>query len=135
MKLVFATNNLNKLQEVQEMLTGHIKLVSLKDIGCLEDIPETAKTLKGNAKIKADHITEYYGYNCFADDTGLEVHSLNGAPGVHSARYGGEPRDAHKNMDKLLKNLIGKEDSRPCHSVKNDIRQQPLQVQSASAWH
>ena len=66
------------------MLSGHIQLVSLKDIGCLENIPETAKTLEGNARIKADHITEHYGYNCFADDTGLEVHSLNGVPGVHS---------------------------------------------------
>lgn len=105
MKLVFATNNQNKLKEVQQMLSDHIELLSLKDIGCFEDIPETADTLKGNAKIKADHVTKNYGYDCFADDTGLEVDSLNGEPGVYSARYGGEPRDADKNMNKLLKNL------------------------------
>ncbi len=102
MKLVFATNNLNKLAEVQQMLPDSIELVSLKDIGCYEDIPETATTLEGNAQIKANHITETYGYNCFADDTGLEVESLNGAPGVYSARYAGEPSNADNNMDKLL---------------------------------
>ena len=110
MKLVFATNNPNKLKEVQEILGNQIELLSLKDIGCFEDIAETATTLEGNAKIKADHITENYGYDCFADDTGLEVASLNGKPGVYSARYGGEPRDADKNMDKLLRNLEGKSD-------------------------
>lgn len=110
MKLVFATNNPNKLKEVQEMLSDHIELVSLKDIGCFEDIPETASTLEGNAKIKADHITNKYGYDCFADDTGLEVDSLNGEPGVYSARYGGEEKNAEKNMDKLLINLKGKSD-------------------------
>lgn len=102
MKLVFATNNLNKLAEVQQMLPDSIELVSLKDIGCYEDIPETATTLEGNAQIKANHITETYGYNCFADDTGLEVEALNGAPGVYSARYAGEPSNADNNMDKLL---------------------------------
>lgn len=110
MKLVFATNNLNKLKEVQEMLSDTIELLSLKDIGCFEDIPETAETLEGNAKIKADHVTKNYGYDCFADDTGLEVDSLHGEPGVYSARYGGEPRDADKNMNKLLLNLEDKED-------------------------
>lgn len=110
MKLVFATNNLNKLKEVQEMLSDEIELLSLKDIGCFEDIPETANTLEGNARIKANHITKNYGYDCFADDTGLEVPSLNGEPGVYSARYAGSPRNAEKNMDKLLSNLADKED-------------------------
>lgn len=110
MKLVFATNNPNKLKEVQEMLSDHIQLLSLKDIGCFEDIAETATTLEGNAKIKADHVTKNYGYDCFADDTGLEVNSLNGEPGVYSARYGGLPRSAENNMNKLLKNLEDKTD-------------------------
>ncbi|MCH2032055.1 MAG: non-canonical purine NTP diphosphatase [Tenacibaculum sp.] len=105
MKLVFATNNLNKLKEVQEMLPESIELLSLKDIGCFEDIEETATTLEGNAKIKANHITENYQYNCFADDTGLEVEALNGDPGVYSARYAGEPANAENNMQKLLDNL------------------------------
>lgn len=107
MKLVFATNNLNKLKEVQEMLPESIELLSLKDIGCFEDIEETATTLEGNAKIKANHITENYQYNCFADDTGLEVEALNGDPGVYSARYAGEPANAENNMQKLLDNLKG----------------------------
>lgn len=109
MKLVFATNNLNKLKEVQEILSNRITLLSLKDIGCFEEIKETATTLEGNAKLKADYISKNYGYDCFADDTGLEVESLNGDPGVYSARYGGEPRDAKKNMSKLLTNLEDKE--------------------------
>ena len=110
MKLVFATNNLNKLKEVQEMLSEKIELLSLKDIGCTEEIEETATTLEGNSKLKADHITEHYQYDCFADDTGLEVDSLEGAPGVYSARYGGEPRNADRNIDKLLKELQNKDD-------------------------
>ncbi|WP_442265639.1 non-canonical purine NTP diphosphatase [Tenacibaculum sp. ZS6-P6] len=105
MKLVFATNNLNKLKEVQEMLPDSIELLSLKDINCFEDIEETATTLEGNAKIKANHITNHYNYNCFADDTGLEVEALQGEPGVYSARYAGEPANAENNMTKLLKNL------------------------------
>ncbi len=109
MKLVFATNNLNKLAEVQKMLPSSIQLLSLKDINCFDDIEETASTLKGNAKIKANYITEKFGYNCFADDTGLEVDSLQGAPGVYSARYAGEPANAENNMQKLLTELQGKE--------------------------
>jgi len=109
MKLVFATNNLGKLKEVQEMLPNSIELLSLKDIGCHEEIEETASTLEGNAQIKANHITENYGYNCFADDTGLEVEILNGEPGVYSARYAGEPANAENNMNKLLNNLKTKE--------------------------
>jgi len=105
MKLVFATNNPNKLREVQNMLPESIQLQTLKDIGCIEDIEETETTLEGNAKLKADYVTENYQHNCFADDTGLEVESLEGRPGVYSARYGGYPRDAHKNMDKLLSEL------------------------------
>ncbi len=105
MKLVFATNNLNKLAEVQKMLPTTIELLSLKDINCFDDIEETATTLEGNAQIKANHISEKYGYNCFADDTGLEVTALNGAPGVYSARYAGEPTNAESNMQKLLNEL------------------------------
>ncbi|SEB84479.1 XTP/dITP diphosphohydrolase [Tenacibaculum sp. MAR_2009_124] len=105
MKLVFATNNLNKLAEVQKMLPNSIELLSLKDIHCFEDIAETSSTLEGNAQIKANHISDNYQYNCFADDTGLEVAALNGAPGVYSARYAGEPANAENNMQKLLNEL------------------------------
>lgn len=105
MQLVFATNNLNKLKEVQSLIPKHIKLLSLKDIGCFEDVPETQETIKGNAIQKAEYIKTYYGYDCFADDTGLEVGALNHEPGVYSARYAGEQRNANDNMDKLLVNL------------------------------
>ena len=108
MKLVFATNNLHKLKEVQEMLSNTIELLSLKDIGCFEDIEETESTLEGNAKLKADYITEKYGFDCFADDTGLEVEALDGKPGVYSARYAGEHGNAEKNMEKLLNELQNK---------------------------
>ena len=108
MKLVFATNNLNKLKEVQEILSDSIEVLSLKDIGCFEDVEETEATLEGNARLKADHITKNYGYHCFADDTGLEVDALDGKPGVYSARYGGEHGNSEKNMQKLLKELQGK---------------------------
>ena len=108
MKLVFATNNLHKLKEVQEMLSNAIEVLSLKDIGCFEDIEETESTLEGNAKLKADYITEKYGFDCFADDTGLEVEALDGKPGVYSARYAGEHGNAEKNMEKLLIELQNK---------------------------
>ncbi|MEZ7945707.1 MAG: non-canonical purine NTP diphosphatase [Flavobacteriaceae bacterium] len=108
MKLVFATNNIHKLKEVQEMLSNTIEVLSLKDIGCFEDVEETETTLEGNAKLKADHIIKKYGYHCFADDTGLEVDALDGRPGVFSARYGGEHGNSEKNMQKLLKELHGK---------------------------
>ncbi|MGY5351426.1 non-canonical purine NTP diphosphatase [Wenyingzhuangia sp. IMCC45533] len=108
MEIVFATHNKNKLKEVAAMLPN-IKLFSLSDIGCNEDIPETADTLEGNAKIKANYVTDKYGYSCFADDTGLLVGALNGAPGVYSARYAGEDGNAEKNMDLLLKNLNHKD--------------------------
>ncbi len=105
MEIVFATNNLNKLKEVQALVPKNIKLLSLKDINCNEDIPETQDTIEGNAIQKANYIKDHYGYDCFADDTGLEVSVLNGAPGVYSARYAGEQRDANDNMTKLLKEL------------------------------
>ena len=108
MKLVFATNNLHKLKEVQEMLSNSIEVLSLKDIGCFEDIEETEITLEGNAKLKADYITKKYGFDCFADDTGLEVEALDGKPGVYSARYAGEHGNAEKNMEKLLVELQNK---------------------------
>jgi XTP/dITP diphosphohydrolase len=107
MKLVFASNNKNKLQEIRHQLPDDIELLSLEDIGCTEDIPETADTIEGNAILKADYVTQRYGYNCFADDTGLEVAALNGAPGVYSARYAGEEKSAEANMNKLLGELQG----------------------------
>ena len=108
-KLVFATNNKNKLQEVQTMLTN-FEIVSLADIGCFEDIPETADTLEGNSIIKANFVTEKYGLNCFADDTGLEVKSLNNEPGVYSARYAGSDNNSENNIQKLLTELKNKSD-------------------------
>ena len=108
MKLVFASNNKNKIQEIQALVPNTIQIVSLEEIGCTEDIPETADTIEGNAILKANYVTEKYGYDCFADDTGLEVVALNGAPGVYSARYAGEQKDANDNMDKLLSELKDK---------------------------
>ena len=108
MKLVFASNNKNKIQEIQALVPNTIQIVSLEEIGCTEDIPETADTIEGNAILKANYVTEKYGYDCFADDTGLEVEALNGAPGVYSARYAGEQKDANDNMDKLLSELEDK---------------------------
>lgn len=105
MKLVFASANKNKILEIKHHLPSGIELLSLEDIGCHEDIPETADTIEGNAILKADYITQNYGYDCFADDTGLEVEALNGAPGVYSARYAGEHKSAEDNMDRLLKEL------------------------------
>lgn len=110
MKLVFATHNQNKFSEVQAMLPKHIELLSLTDIGCLEDIAETAQTIEGNAILKANYVRENYKLDCFADDTGLEVKTLNNEPGVYSARYAGILHDSNANMVKLLKNLKEKED-------------------------
>jgi len=110
MDLVFATNNENKLKEIQQLLGTSINILSLKELGCLDDIPETGDTLEANALQKAKYIYERYGKNCFADDTGLEVDVLNGAPGVYSARYAGEEKSAEKNMDKILSELQGVED-------------------------
>ena len=101
-------NNKNKIQEIQALVPNTIQIISLEDIGCIEDIPETAETIEGNAILKANYISSNYGYNCFADDTGLEVAALKGAPGVYSARYAGEQKDANDNMDKLLLDLKDK---------------------------
>ena len=103
--IVFATNNLHKLEEVRAIVSGGINIVSLFDIGCHDDIPETADTLEGNAQQKAKYVKEHFGYDCFADDTGLEVEALNGEPGVRSARYAGDSHDSNANMDKLLSAL------------------------------
>ncbi len=107
MKLVFATNNLHKLAEVRAILKNH-QILSLQDIGCFEDIPETKNTIKGNAIQKALYVAEKYGYYCFADDTGLEVAVLNGEPGVYSARYAGRDCNSVDNINKLLKAMKGK---------------------------
>ncbi|WP_347053070.1 non-canonical purine NTP diphosphatase [Flavobacterium olei] len=109
MKLVFASNNKNKIAEIQSMLPENIQILSLEDINCIEDIPETADTIEGNAVLKADYVTTKYGYDCFADDTGLEVNALNGEPGVYSARYAGEQKNADDNMNKLLDELKNQE--------------------------
>jgi len=106
--LVFATNNAHKLEEVAQILGDQIELRNLKDIGCEDDIPETADTLEGNALQKAKYIHSRYHLDCFADDTGLEIEALNGEPGVYSARYAGEGRDPQDNMNKVLQELQGK---------------------------
>ena len=108
-KLVIATNNAHKLEEIRAILGDKVEVLSLKDIQCDVDIPETADTLEGNAVLKAEYIYRHYGLDCFADDTGLEVEALNGAPGVYSARYaGGEGHDSEANMRKLLAEMEGK---------------------------
>ena len=108
-EIVFATNNLHKLEEIRQIIGNKFNILSLKDINCNEDIPETATTLEGNAEIKARYIKEHYGYDCFADDTGLEVEVLGGEPGVLSARYAGENHDSQANMNLLLKKMSGKD--------------------------
>ena len=106
-KFVFATNNAHKLEEVTAILGDKIELLSMKDIHCHADIPETADTLEGNALLKARYIFENYNMDCFADDTGLEVEALNGAPGVYSARYAGDAHNSEANMRKLLQDMEG----------------------------
>ncbi|MDO4163013.1 MAG: non-canonical purine NTP diphosphatase [Bacteroides sp.] len=108
-KFVFATNNAHKLEEVSAILGDKVELYSMKDIDCYDDIPETADTLEGNALLKARYIYEHYHKDCFADDTGLEVEALNGAPGVYSARYAGDAHNSEANMRKLLHDLEGVE--------------------------
>lgn len=109
MKLVFATNNKHKLDEVRKITAQHnIEVVSLADIHCHDEIPETADTLEGNALQKAQYIQDKFGLDCFADDTGLEVEALNNAPGVYSARYAGPGHDSEANMQKLLQEMEGK---------------------------
>jgi len=105
MKLVFATNNQHKLHEIQHLLGDSIELLSLNDIGCLEDIPENQPTIEGNAAEKSFYVYNKYGYNCFADDTGLEIEALNGEPGVYSARYAGDEKDPQKNIELVLSKL------------------------------
>ena len=106
-KLVFASNNAHKLAEIRSILAGRVEVVSLSDVDCHDDIPETADTLEGNALIKARHIWEHYGLYCFADDTGLEVDALDGAPGVYSARFAGEKATFEDNISLLLERLKG----------------------------
>ena len=109
MKLVFATHNLNKLKEVKEMVPEGIEILSLSDINCTEEIEETGTTLEENARIKVTYVKDHYGYDCFSDDSGLEIDSLNGAPGVYSARYAGEDKNNDNNIKKVWKNLKDKE--------------------------
>ncbi len=110
-KIVFATNNPNKLREIREILGSRFEVVSLAEIGCHDDIPETGSTLEDNALQKAQYIHDHYGLDCFADDTGLEVDALGGAPGVHSARYAeGTDHDSEANMQRLLRELAGRDD-------------------------
>lgn len=110
-RLVFATNNAHKLEEIRAILGNSIEILSLADIHCYADIPETADTLEGNARQKSRYVYEHYGLDCFADDTGLEVESLGGAPGVYSARYAdGQGHDSQANMNKLLKEMEEKND-------------------------
>lgn len=107
MKLVFATNNTHKLEEIREMLGSRHEIVSLRDIQCHEDIPEEQDTLEGNALQKARYIHDKYGLDCFADDTGLEIEALGNAPGVYSARYAGTAHDSEANMRKVLREMEG----------------------------
>ncbi len=105
MKIVFASANDNKINEIRQMLPNDIEILGLHDIGCYDEIPETASTIEGNAILKADYISSKFGFNCFADDTGLEIPALNNEPGVFSARYAGEAKSADANMDKVLQKL------------------------------
>lgn len=113
-QIVFATNNKHKLEEIRNILDNALNILSLDDINCHEDIPETGSTIEENALIKARYIKEKYGYDCFADDTGLEIKSLNNEPGVYSARYAGNDHNSEKNMQKVLENLKGKNDRSAC---------------------
>ena len=109
MALCFATNNRNKIKEIEKLLGQEYPLLGLKDIGCTVELPETQKTLEGNSLQKAEYVYHHYRTDCFADDTGLEVFALDGEPGVYSARYAGPERDSQKNMALLLENLQGKD--------------------------
>ena len=106
MKIIFATNNLNKLLEIKALMPKEIEVISLQEIGCSEDIPETGTTLEANAFQKAHYIKEHYGFDCFADDTGLEIEALKGAPGIYSARYAGPKRSAEANIKKVLYSVM-----------------------------
>lgn len=112
-EIVFATNNINKLREIRRICGDEFRILGLADIGCTEDIPETADTFEGNAELKARYVKEHYGFDCFADDSGLMVDALGGDPGVYSARYAsGEGHDSEANMNLLLKKLEGVTDRR-----------------------
>ncbi len=110
MTLVFASSNKNKLQEITQLMPSSITIKGLEDIGCTTEIPETSDTIEGNALLKAEYVKDNYQLDCFADDTGLEVTALDGAPGVYSARYAGEHCNSKDNIDKLLKEMEGVED-------------------------
>ena len=112
--LVFVTNNAHKLEEIKAILEPQFSIVSLSDLNCTDDIPETADSLEGNALLKANYIHNKFGLDCFADDTGLEVEELGGEPGVYSARYAGEDNNSEKNMSKLLSLLINKTNRKAC---------------------
>ncbi len=112
MKICFATNNPNKLKEIRQLLGNHFEVQSLEDIGCREELPENQDTLEGNSEEKARYVFDHFQVACFADDTGLEVSALHGAPGVYSARYAGSQRRSEDNMARLLAELEGKEDRR-----------------------
>jgi XTP/dITP diphosphohydrolase len=113
-KLVFATNNQHKLREIREILSGEFELLSLEDIQCFDEIPETGNTLEANASQKSHYIHDRFNVNCFSDDTGLEIYALNNEPGVLSARYAGEGRNAEDNMTKVLRNLQNQENRKAC---------------------
>jgi XTP/dITP diphosphohydrolase len=108
-KIVFATSNKNKIREVAEMLSGRYEVIPMADIGCTEDIPETSETFEGNAILKAKYLKDHYNFDCFAEDSGLEIDALDGAPGVRTARYGGMPQDPIRNMTLVLGNIKGVE--------------------------
>lgn len=114
MEIVFATHNLNKFREVQLLMPGHIRLLCLDDIQCTEAIPETGTTIAENARLKAEYVALKYCYHCFSDDTGLEVAALNGAPGIHTARYAGAHKNTEDNIQKLLKELRHTPDRAAC---------------------
>lgn len=114
MKLVFATNNRHKLEEIIQILGSRYEIVSLDQIACHEDIPEDHETLEENALQKARYVKEHYGYDCFADDTGLEIETLDNRPGVYSARYAGPAKDSGDNMRKVLKEMEGKKNRKAC---------------------
>ena len=105
--IVFSTNNEHKLQELREIVGHKFNILSLAQIGCHDDIPETASTIEGNAEMKARYVKQHYGYDCFSDDTGLEIDALGGEPGVYSARYAGPGHDSEANIDKVLAKLQG----------------------------
>ena len=114
MSLVFATNNKHKLEEISHLLEGTYEIIPLEAIGCHDDIPEDHETLEENALQKARYIKEHYGWDCFADDTGLEIEALNGQPGVYSARYAGPAKDSKANMQKVLDNMQNQANRKAC---------------------